>query len=619
MSRSFLHYLISHRRAERSNFTKNSSEIQSRQNIAVALEKNIREATGTKRRGVSRRKFGANSPIWMHFEGPRSKMMRGNAPIIVLSQNTKRESGHQVQIGNITAAKAIADVIRTSLGPRAMLKMLMDPMGGIVMTNDGNAILREITVKHPAAKAMIDIARTQDEETGDGTTSVIVLAGEIMACSQAFLQQSIHPTILIEAYRMALDDMIDFAENKFSKVIDPKNDSEVAVVVKSCLGTKMMSKWMDLAVSIAIKAVQTVQTVRFGHHEIDLKRYCRIEKIPGGTIGDSKVVPGVVLNKDVTHAKMRRKIVNPRIVLLDCSLEYKKGESQTSLEIMNEQDMSKILEQEEEAIKRQCDDIIRVKPDLVFTEKGISDLAQHFLLKAGITAIRRLKKTDNNRLSRVCGARIVNDTTDLREEDVGTRAEEFEVSKIADEYYTYVTTPQSDACTIVLRGPSKDVINEVERNLQDALHVVRNVIINPRLVPGGGALEMALANQLNENSKTIHGVKQFAYKQIAAALEVIPRTLIQNCGGSTVRVITGLRALHMHVADKPNNWKFGINGQTGDVANMDELNIWDPLSVRIQVLKTAVETAVMLLRIDDIVSGTKKRDGGDGPMAEMPQ
>ncbi|VDD85678.1 unnamed protein product [Enterobius vermicularis] len=542
-------------------------------------------------------------------------MMRG-APIIVLSQETKRETGHQVQTGNITAAKTIADVIRTSLGPCAMLKMLMDPMGGIVMTNDGNAILREITVKHPAAKSMIDIARTQDEETGDGTTSVIVLAGEVMAQAQQFLDQNIHPTVIIQAYRMALDEMIALAESKFSKPIDVSKDKEVAEVVKSCLGTKMLAKWMDLAVKIALDAVKTVSVTRYGHQEIDIKRYCRIEKIPGGTIEDSCVVKGVVLNKDVTHAKMARRIEKPRVLLLDCNLEYKKGESQTTLEIMHEEDISKVLEQEEAAIKKMCDDVIRVKPDVVFTEKGVSDLAQHFLLKAGITAIRRLKKTDNNRLARVTGATIVNDTQDLKEEDVGTKADLFEVSKIGDEYYVYVTSKETTAVTLVLRGPSKDIINEMERNLQDALNVVRNVLINPRLVPGGGALEMALAQALNEKGKSIEGVRQWPFKAVARALEVIPRTLIQNCGGSTIRQLTALRAKHAQSSD---NWTWGIDGTTGQLVDMNTLKIWDPLSVRLQVLKTAVETSVMLLRIDDIVSGTKKRDGGDGPTAEMPQ
>ncbi|CAD6194908.1 unnamed protein product [Caenorhabditis auriculariae] len=526
----------------------------------------------------------------------------GQQPIIVLSQGTKRESGHQVQVGNISACKTIADVIRTSLGPRAMLKMLMDPMGGIVLTNDGNAILREITVKHPAAKSMIDIARTQDEETGDGTTSVIVLAGEVMSQAQPFLEQKIHPTIIIQAYRVALEDMIKLAEEKFNKPVDINNDDEVATVVKSCLGTKMISKWMDLAVQISLEAVKTIRVDRGGSSEIDIKRYCRIEKIPGGTIEDCKVVKGVVLNKDVTHAKMRRRIEKPRIILLDCNLEYKKGESQTSLEIMREEDISKILEQEEEAIRKQCDEIIRLKPDLVFTEKGISDLAQHFLLKAGITALRRLKKTDNNRLARVCGARIVHDTADLREEDVGEKAELFEITKIADEYYTYVTSSTTTACTVVLRGPSKDVINEVERNLQDSLHVE-------------ALWKWLWLRASRRREKSIEGVKQWPYKAIGLALEVIPRTLIQNCGGSTIRQLTSLRAKHAQCAD---NWTWGIDGTTGELADMKTLDIWDPLTVRVQVLKTAVETSVMLLRIDDIVSGTKKSQGKERN-EEMPQ
>ncbi|KAK6051879.1 T-complex protein 1, gamma subunit [Cooperia oncophora] len=484
---------------------------------------------------------------------------------------------------------------------------------------------------------MIEIARTQDEETGDGTTSVIVLAGEVMAQAQQFLEQKIHPTIIIQAYRAALEDMIKLAEEKYSRTIDVNNDKEITSVVKSCLGTKMLSKWMDLAVKISLDAVKTIRVDKGSASEIDLKRYCRIEKIPGGTIEDCRVIKGVVLNKDVTHAKMRRRIEHPRIVLLDCNLEYKKGESQTSLEIMKEEDISRILEQEEEAIRKQCDEIISVKPDLVFTEKGVSDLAQHFLLKAGITAIRRLKKTDNNRLARVCGARIVNDTADLREADVGTQADLFEITKIGDEYYTYVTSEKTTACTICLRGPSKDVINEVERNLQDSLHVVRNIMLNPRLVPGGGALEMALAQvrsfvigslrcfirwnvkllfkAITEKGKSMEGVRQWPYKAIARALEVIPRTLIQNCAGNTIRQLTALRAKHAQNAE---NWTWGINGTTGELVDMCKLDIWDPLTVRVQVLKTAVETSIMLLRIDDIVSGTKKTQK-DGVQEEMPQ
>uniref|UniRef100_A0A183C235 T-complex protein 1 subunit gamma n=1 Tax=Globodera pallida TaxID=36090 RepID=A0A183C235_GLOPA len=546
-------------------------------------------------------------------------MQTGGAPLIIINRMAEREQGHRVQRQNIAAAKLVADVIRTSLGPRAMLKMLMDPMGGIVLTNDGNAILREITVKHPAAKTMIEIARTQDEETGDGTTTVIILAGEFLAQAEQFLEQNIHPT----GFRMALEDIIEWTEEKFCKSVDLTSESELTTVVKSCLGTKMLAKYMDLAVNIALSAVRTIDVTTNEYREIDIKRYCRIEKIPGGAIEDSNVVKGVVLNKDIVHPKMSRRIEKPRVLLLDCPLEYKKGESQTSLEIMKEQDFSRVLEQEEDAIKRQCDEIIRLKPNLVFTEKGISDLAQHYLVKAGITALRRLKKTDNNRLARVTGARIVNDTTDLRESDIGTQADLYEIKKVGDEYFTWITSEKTTAVTVVLRGPSKDIINEVERNIQDALHCVRNVLTNARVVPGAGALEMALSHALLEKAKSIPGIRAGPYKAVAHALEIVPRTLVQNCGGSsTIRQLTALRAKH---AQEPGNWTWGINGQgAGELVDMaasgegQSGGIWDPLSVRLQAIKTAIETAIMILRIDDIVSGTKKRDkdeAGAGAMA----
>merc|ERR1711988_1205606 len=403
-----------------------------------------------------------------------------NSPFIVLNQNTKRESGRKVQLSNATAAKTISDIIRTCLGPRSMLKMLMDPMGGIVMTNDGNAILREITVEHPAAKSLIEIARTQDEEVGDGTTSVIILTGELMSVATPFLEQQMHPTIIISAYRQCLEDLVTILREKVS-----------------ALGTKFIKKWMDLACDIALEATKTVRVEENGRVEIDIKRYAKVEKIPGGTIEDSRVLNGVMINKDVVHPKMRRRIENPKIILLDCNLEYKKGESQTNIEITKEEDFSRILELEEEYIQQICSDIIALKPDLVITEKGVSDLAQHFLVKAGISVIRRVRKSDNNRIARVCGATIANRTDELREEDVGTGCGLFYIEKIGDEYFTFlVECKEPKACTILLRGASKDILAEVERNLQDAMNVARNVLVDPRLVPGGGAAEMALAHHL---------------------------------------------------------------------------------------------------------------------------
>merc|ERR1719471_2712486 len=350
--------------------------------------------------------------------------------------------------------------------------------------------------------------------------------------------------------------------------------------------------------------------------EIDTKRYAKIEKIPGGTIEDSAVLKGVMFNKDVTHPKMKRRIENPRILLLDCNLEYKKGESQTNIEIMNEGDFSKILEQEETYIKKICDEIIAFKPDLIITEKGVSDLAQHFFNKAGVTAIRRLRKSDNLRVARACGATIVNRTDEITEEDIGTGAGLFEVRKIGDEYFTFIEQCKDPkACTILLRGASKDILNEVERNLQDALNVARNLYVEPALVPGGGATEMEIAHLLTQKAKSINGVTQWPYKAVATALEIIPRTLAQNCGANTIRTLTALRAKHAQEGEKNVNW--GINGQTGEIADMADLGVWEPLAVKLQVYKTAIETAILLLRIDDIVSGSKKKgEGAQGPAVD---
>lgn len=535
---------------------------------------------------------------------------------MVLSQNTKRNSGRKVQEENINAGKTVGDVVRTCLGPRAMLKMLMDPMGGIVMTNDGNAILREITVQHPAAKTMIEIARTQDEEVGDGTTSVIVLAAETLAVSHQFMEEKMHPTVIIQAYRQALEDATVILRDSVSTKIDMEDKDAVRKVIQSCVGTKFIAKWSDLACDIAMEAVKTVSVTQSGKMEIDIKRYAKVEKLPGGTIEDSRVLKGVMFNKDVTHPKMRRKIENPRVLLLDCNLEYKKGESQTNIEIMKEEDFSKILEQEEEYIKTICDQIIAFKPDVVITEKGVSDLAQHFLVKAGITAVRRLRKSDNCRVARACGATIVNRTDEITEADIGTGCGLFEVRKMGDEYFTFMegcTDPK--ACTILLRGASKDILAEVERNLQDALNVARNLWVEPCLVPGGGATEMEVAHQLNQKAKALNGVIQWPYKAIVGALEVIPRTLAQNCGANTIRALTALRAKH---AAGPENVNWGINGETGELANMDQLGIWEPLAVKLQVYKTAIETAILLLRIDDIVSGSKKKSdvGNQGPAVD---
>ncbi len=525
------------------------------------------------------------------------------APVVVMNTSGERKTGREAQVSNITAAKAVADIIRTCLGPKAMLKMLLDPMGGIVLTNDGHAILREIDVAHPAAKSMIELSRTQDEEVGDGTTSVIILAGEILAQTFPYIEKNIHPVIIIQALKKALADALEII-HEISRPIDIENEAAMVKLISASIGTKYIAKWSTRMCELALKAVKTVmvEDKATGHKEIDIKRYVRVEKIPGGEVEDCEVLDGVILNKDVTHPKMKRYIENPKIILLDCPLEYKKGESQTNIEITKEEDWNKILQIEEEQVKQLCDQILEFKPDLVITEKGVSDLAQHYLLKGGVTALRRVKKSDNNRIARATGATIVNRVEDLKPTDIGTHCGLFKVELIGDEYFTYLVKCENpQACTVLLRGPSKDILNEIDRNLQDAMAVTRNVLFEPSLSPGGGATEMAVAVKLSERAKTIEGVAQWPYKAVADAMEVIPRTLIQNAGGNPIRLVSQLRAKHA-----AGDYSFGIDGDKGKVVDMKDYGIWEPEVIKQQSIKTAIESACLLLRVDDIVSGVRK-------------
>ncbi|KAL0214679.1 hypothetical protein P9112_006863 [Eukaryota sp. TZLM1-RC] len=534
------------------------------------------------------------------------------APVVVLQQNTKRQTGKKAQLSNIAAAKTVGDIIRSTLGPQSMLKMLVDPMAGLQITNDGNCILREIDVAHPAARTMIELARTQDEEIGDGTTSVIILTSEFLSCAEPLLTKNIHPTIIVEAYNKLLVDALERLK-EMRKPVDLDDREAIISLVRSTLGTKFVSRWMDLMCQLAVDAVQTVTQTNGNIKEIDTKKFARIEKIPGGDIEDSSVLRGVCLNKDIVHPQMKRSIRNPRVLLLDCPIEYKKAESQTNVEISKEGDWDVLLKQEEEYIHRICNYILSFKPDVVVTEKGISDYALHYFVKAGVSALRRCRKTDNNRIARATGATIVSRADEIRDSDIGTNCGLFEVRKIGDEYFSFFdecTDPK--ACTILLRGASKDILNEVERNLQDAMCVARNITYEPYVVPGAGAIEMALSVQLTQASYQVEGIIQMAYRAAAEALEVIPRVLSQNCGASVIRVVTALRAQHAS-----GNHTMGVDGIKGELTDAIELGVVEPYAVKANALKTAIEAASLLLRIDDIVSGVAKKEA-PAPAAGQP-
>lgn len=530
------------------------------------------------------------------------------SPIIVLNQTTKRDTGAKAQLSCVAAAKATADVVRTCLGPQAMLKMILDSMGTLVITNDGNSILREIDVAHPAAKSIIELARGQDEEVGDGTTTVVVLAGEILSVLEKPLRDGIHPHVIISGLRRALDDALAHLES-IKKPIDNSNDQEMLSIIKAAIGTKFLSKWSDLIAKLALDAVRLICTKE---GIVDLKRQVRIERIPGGEIEDSYVMKGVMINKDVLHSNMRRRIENPKILMLDCGLEYRKGESITNIEITGENDYAEVLQEEEKQVRDLCEAVIATGCNIVCAEKGVSDLALHYLSEANITALRRFQKVQLDRIAAATGATILSDPRDATEADLGTKCHLYECRKFGDEWWSFFDNcDDPKACTMLLRGPTKDVLLEMFRILDDALKVAKNLLKEPALVPGGGASEVSVSTFLRKKCSQLDSVEQMSYGAAAVAFEVIPRTLIQNCGASTMRILTKLRSIH---AEDPSKASTGINGMTGQIANMAELGVWDSLAVKSQSYKTAFECAISLIRVDDIVSGLVKRDENGNPI-----
>jgi len=446
---------------------------------------------------------------------------------------------------------------------------------------------------------MLELSRSQDEEVGDGTTSVIILAGEMLVVSEPFLKRNMHPTVIVNAYHRALEAALDICESLAIK-IDTKDRSQMRELMRGCVGTKFSARYGDLVCDLALDAVHTVsQDDGAGHKEIDIKRFAKVEKIPGGELEECKVMRGVMVEKDSTHSRMKRRILNPRVILLDCPLEYKKAESAAALELSKEEDFQAILRQEEEYIAKMCSEIIALRPDVVVTEKGVSDLASHYFVKAGITCLRRVKKTDNLRIARSCGATVVSRPDELQETDIGTGCGVFDIRKIGEDYFTFFEECKDPkACTILLRGGSRDVLMELERNLQDAMQVARNVVFEPKLLPGGGAVEMAISVGLAERARTLEGVELWPFKAVGTALEVIPRTLAQNAGADVVRLLTELRSKKAGGA----NPYLGIDGIKGVLCNMKEAGgVLDPFAVRTQSIKSAVESACMLLRIGELL------------------
>ncbi|AFP65583.1 T-complex protein gamma SU (nucleomorph) [Chroomonas mesostigmatica CCMP1168] len=500
-----------------------------------------------------------------------------------------------IQSKNIVAAKAVAGIIRTTLGPRSMLKMIIDNQGGIIITNDGHCVLREIEIEHPAARSLIDLSKTQDNEIGDGTTTVVVLAAEFLRIAEILLKQKLHPNQIISSFYQALIDVNFFLQSELSFSLEKNNIKDVVKVIMTSICTKLVGKFSRLMCELAIKAIEQMKNKK---EVSNMKTFFKIEKISSGKIEQSRILSGIMFAKDIAHPKMKRYIVQPKILLLDCPIEFKKGESQTLIEMNEEDTWQKILKAEENYIIFLCNLLKNFRPDVIITEKGVSDLALHYLYKSNISVIRRVKKSDNIRIAKATGATIITSIEEIENHDFGL-SDTFEIKKIGEEYFTFITgCKDGTSCTALLFGSSRDVLDEIERNLQDALSIAKDIFSNQKIIPGGGATELAIGNFLSEKSENQKNSSFFIYKSLSLAFEIIPKTLTENYGDSVIFQLNKLKTIH-----KQKGIFFGLDGRNGKIVDMRKINVWETCSLKMQLVKSAIENATLLLRVDRIISG----------------
>ena len=522
-------------------------------------------------------------------------------PIYILREGSQRTAGRDAQRSNIMAAKAVAGAVRTTLGPKGMDKMLVDTMGDVVITNDGVTILKEMDIEHPAAKMMVEIAKTQDTEVGDGTTTAVVLAGELLKQAESLLEQEIHPTVIAAGYRAAADKSIEILKGLAVSVSVKDEDLLRKIAVTAMTGKGSQSARDELAV-IAVKAVKAVVD-EDGTVDTD---NITVEKKVGGGITDSQLVEGVVIDKDRLHPNMPKKVVGARIALLNAAVEIEKTEVDAKIQITSPDQLQSFLDQEETMLKDMVDKIAASGANVLFVQKGIDDLAQHFLAKAGIYTVRRVKKSDMEKLARATGARVVTSIHEISKDDLG-KAGLVEERKVSDEKMTFVeqcTNPKS--VSIILRGGTEHVVDELDRAMEDALRVVGVAVEDKMLVAGGGAPEVELALRLRAYASTVGGREQLAIEAFADAMEIIPKTLAENAGLDQIDSLVALRSKHEQSMKTA-----GLDMDTGKPVDMLSLGVVEPLRVKTQAISSAAEAAVMILRIDDVIAS---KSGGPGGM-----
>ena len=533
-------------------------------------------------------------------------MMAGNTPILVLREGTKREKGRGALTNNIQAAKAIADAVRSTLGPRGLDKMLVDSMGDVVVTNDGVTILKEMDVEHPAAKMLVEVAKTQDQEAGDGTTTAVILAGELLKRAEGLIEQNIHPTIISQGYRLASAKALEVL-NQISQPVSISDQEALRRIAVTAMASKSVSFNRDLLGDIAVKAVVAVAEKKGEGYFVDLDNIQLIKK-QGGQISDTSLIEGVIVDKEKVHSGMPSRVENPKIALLDAALEIKKTEIDAKIEINDPTQLNAFLQEEENMLRRMVETVKKSGANVVLCQKGIDDLAQHYLAKDGIYAVRRVKKSDMEKLAKATGASIVSKVSELTPQDIGT-AGLVEERKIGEDALTFVTgAKKARAVSILIRGGTEHVIDEIERSLDDALNVVAVAVEDGRFVFGGGATAEEVAMHLRDEAAKVGGREQLAFEGFADSLETIPRTLAENAGLDPIDIVIELRKAH-----KGGSKTAGVNIQAGKVGDMDQLHVIEPIRVGRQAIESATDAAVMILRIDDVIASKASPPPSGGP------
>ena len=536
-------------------------------------------------------------------------------PIVLLREGTSETKGNQAQRNNINAAKTIAEMVRTSLGPRGMDKMLVNSLGDVTITNDGATILKEIDVQHPAAKMMVEISKATDNEVGDGTTSTVVLAGSLLAKAEDLIAKGVHPTVIVDGYTIACDKAIEILKEASTKV-DPADRQILGKIARTSMASKLVSVNADHLSKIVIDAVLAVaEEVGDNNFKVDVDNI-KVEKKAGGSIEDTKLIQGIVLDKEILHAAMPKRIENAKIALLNAALEIEKTEMSAEIHISEPQQMQRFLEEENRMLKSMVDKISTAGANVLICQKGIDDLAQHYLAKAGILTVRRAKESDMTNLAKATGGRVLSNIDELSAADLGF-AELVEERKVETDKWVFVEGCKNPkALSILVRGGSQRVVDEADRSVHDAIMTVKDVVEYPYVTVGAGAPEVYISQKVREWSSTLSGRTQLAAERFADGVEEIAITLAENAGMDPLDTQAQLRA--KSALAKP---RYGVDVVNGKVADMAAKDVYEPLKVKEQVINAATEASCMILRIDDVIAASKPKEGipgpGGGPSPDM--